>query len=528
MSPDRPGRAFGKSEATAPTAAQAARFDDEAIRTLGVPGPALMENAGRQAALLVQHLYPRGPVTALAGVGNNGGDALVCLRALAAWGRDVSAVIVGGRPDPEPVLHGWDVPRLRIDSGLAEKGGDLACTLAGASVIVDGLLGTGIRGAPRPAFAHAIEAANRAAAPVVALDAPSGVDGTTGDVPGPSIEAAVTVAFGAPKLGTLLHPARGRCGRVVAVEIGLPPGEGEGRWARLATPEWVSRRLPRRAPATHKNEVGPLAVVAGSAMPGAAMLAARTAFRCGAGLVRVCSAPPGTELLAALPEAIFVPTNDEDAVRAAVESSAALAAGPGLGAGQEAARALAWALSARGNRPAVLDADALTLLAGGAAGGLAGLGAAGRVVLTPHPGEMARLAGASVRDVQGDRIGAARALAREGGVVVLLKGAPTVVAAPDGELLVSTCETPSDLAVAGTGDVLTGAVGAFLAQGASPFEGAGLALGATDRAAAMLDLGPSLSPSDVVDALPGALAEPAPSRPRLPFSFVVFDQLPPR
>lgn len=526
MGPDRPRRAFGRSEAAAPTAAQAARFDDAAIRTLGVPGAALMENAGRQAALLIQHLYPRGQVTALAGVGNNGGDALVCLRALAAWGRDVVAVTVGRRPEPEPVLHGWDVPRLRIESGSSQEGGGLARALAGASVIVDGLLGTGIRGAPRPVFAQVIEAANRASAPVVALDAPSGADGTTGDVPGASVEAAVTVAFGGPKLGTLLHPARRRCGRIVAVEIGLPPEDEE--WARLATPEWVSRRLPGRAPATHKNAVGALAVVAGSAMPGAAMLVARAAFRCGAGLVRVCSAPPGTELLAGLPEAIFVPANEEEAVRAAVESSVAVAAGPGLGAGPQAARALAWTLAARGDRAAVLDADALTLLAGGAAGGLAGLDAAGRVVLTPHPGEMARLTGASVQDVQGDRIGAARALAREGGVVVVLKGAPTVVAAPDGNLLVSTCETPSDFAVAGAGDVLAGALGGFLAQGASAFEGAGLALGATDRAAAMLDLGRSLSPSDVVGALPRALAEPAPSAPRLPFPFVVFDQLPPR
>ena len=526
MAPDRPRRASGKSEAAAPTAAQSARFDDQAIRTLGVPGPALMENAGRQAALLVQHLYPRGRVTGLAGAGNNGGDALVCLRALAAWGRDVSAVIVGRRPDPDPTLHGWDLPSARFEAGFSEESGDLAGLLAGAAVVVDGLLGTGARGAPRPAHAQVVEAANAAPAPVVALDAPSGADCTTGDMPGACIEAEVTVAFGAPKLGTLLHPARRRCGRIVAVEIGLPPEEEA--WARLVTPEWVSRRLPRRAPATHKNAVGALAVVAGSAMPGAATLAARTAFRCGAGLVRVCSAAPGTELIAALPEAIFVSADEEEAVRAAVESSAAVAAGPGLGTGPQAARVLQWAMAARGDRTAALDADALTLLAEGAAGGLAALDAGGRVAVTPHPGEMARLTGATVPDVQRDRIGAARALADEGGVIVVLKGAPTVVAAPGGDLLVSTCEMPSDLAVAGAGDVLTGALAGFLAQGASAFEAAGLALGATDRAAAMLDLGPSLSPSDIVDALPPALAAPAPSAPRLPFPFVVFDQLPPR
>ncbi len=488
-----------------------------------------MENAGRQAALLVQRLYPEGRVVGLAGGGNNGGDALVCLRSLAAWGREVAAVVVGRRAEPDPPLHAWDLPRTVFEADKPEAEEDLARMLSGASVIVDGLLGTGARGAPRGPFAHAIEAANDAPAPVVALDAPSGVDGNTGALPGTSISAEVTVAFGGPKLGTLLRPARAWCGRIVAVEIGLPPPDRE--WARLVTPGWVSQRLPSRPAATHKTEVGALAVVAGSAMPGAAALAARSAFRCGAGLVRVCAAPPGAELVAALPEAIFVAAEDERAVADAAEASAALAAGPGLGTGPRAARELEWAMRARGSRPAVLDADALTLAAAaGPADGLATLRGAGggEIVITPHPGEMARLAGASVAEVQRDRVGAARSLAESARVVVLLKGAPTLVADPGGGLLVSTCEAPSDLAVAGMGDVLAGAVGAFLAQGVPAFEAAGLALGATDRAAAALSLGPSLSPSDVVEALPAALAERGPGPERLPFPFVVFDQFAPR
>lgn len=518
MSPDSPRGAFGRPAALAPTAAEAARFDDEAIRGRGVPGAALMENAGRQAALLVHHLHPGGRVVALVGGGNNGGDALVCLRALAAWGRDVAAVVVGRRPEPDLPLHAWDLPQV--------VAGDWTGPLSSASVIVDGLLGTGLRGAPRGRFAQAIEAANEAPAPVVALDAPSGVDGTTGAVPGACIAADLTVAFGGPKLGTLLHPARNRCGRIVAVEIGLPPGGRAG--ARLVTPGWVSRRLPRRPSVTHKNAVGTLSVVAGSAMPGAAALAVRSAFRCGAGLVRVCAAPPGAELVAAVPEAIFVGAADERAVASAVEAGAALVAGPGLGAGPEAARELEWALRARGRRAAALDADALTLLAGGVAGGLEATGGDGDVVVTPHPGEMARLAGASVAEVQRDRVGAARSLAESAGVVVLLKGAPTLVADPGGGLLVSTCDAPSDLAAAGMGDVLTGAVGAFLAQRVPAFEAAGLALGTTDRAVAALDLGASLSASDIVEALPAALAERGAGPARLPFPFVVFDQLPPR
>lgn len=548
--PNALGSPFGWFGVVSPTAGQAARFDEAAIRLRRVSGAALMENAGRQAALVVHQLYPRGKVVALVGSGNNGGDALVCLRALAAWGRDVTALVVGRRPRSDSVAHGWDLQRKTVDPGAADE---VARLLSEASVVVDGLLGTGIKGAPREACARVVGAANEARAPVVALDAPSGVDGTTGRIPGASIEAEVTIAFGWPKLGTLLHPGRTRCGRIVAVEIGLPPAPGgaglglglsterEGfansapasdcnsPWAELVTPGWVSEKLPRRPPSTHKNAVGALAVVAGSAMPGAAVLAARSAFRCGTGLVRACAAPPGiAELVAALPEALFVETASETEVAAAVEASSALAVGPGLGTGAAAARPLEWAMRVRKDVPAVLDADALTLLAGGVAGGVQGLATGGEVVLTPHPGEMARLTGTNVAAVQRDRPAAARSLAATAGAVVLLKGAPSLVAGPDGGLLVATCETPSDLAVAGMGDVLTGAVGAFLAQGVPAFEAAGLALGITDRAAAIRGLGPALSPSDVVEAVPDALAERGPGRTSLPFPFVVFDQCSPR
>ena len=236
----------------APTAGQAAGFDRFAIRDRGVPEPALMENAGRQAALIIQHLFGRGPVVALVGSGNNGGDALVCLRALAAWGHPVTAVTVGERPEPDPVLHGWDLPAV----GFGPAAGDevaLPRLLESAVVVVDGLLGTGIRGAPRAGYATAIEAANRAGGALVALDTPSGVDGTTGEVPGASIRASLTIAFGWPKLGTLLYPARARCGRIVAVEIGFPPdGAQDGEeWAELTTSGWAARRLPLRPVVTH-------------------------------------------------------------------------------------------------------------------------------------------------------------------------------------------------------------------------------------------------------------------------------------
>ncbi len=571
MASSSPERPPGPPGVLAPTSRQAADFDRHAIEGRGVPESALMENAGRQAALIVQHLFPEGPVAALVGSGNNGGDALVCLRALAAWGRSVCSVAVGRRPADDPVLHGWEVPTVRFDrEGTVGEGGPGAGpeaapgagpeaapdagpeaapdagpgaapdavaeavrrALGDAAVVIDGLLGTGIRGAPRGRYAAAIEAAAAAGRPIVALDAPSGVDGATGAVAGAAVRADVTVAFGWPKLGTLLHPGRLHSGRIVAVEIGFPPapapapGPGPATdWARLVTPAWAARRLPHRGPATHKNAVGALTIVAGSAMPGAAILAARSAFRCGAGLVRVCASASARDAILTVPETIFVDAGDDRATRDAIRASDALAVGPGLGTDRDAARQLHMALDARGARPAVLDADALTLLAGGGA-----LGAGGDIAVTPHPGEMARLTGRSVREVQDDRIGAARAFAAAHGVVTLLKGAPSLVADPGGGLLISATEQTSSLAVAGMGDVLTGAVGCFLAQGAAPAPACGLALHVTGRAAAAVALGPSLMPSDVIEGIPAALADTGAGAPvtGLPFPFVTFDQAAPR
>ncbi len=535
-----------------------------------MPEPALMENAGRQTALIIEHLFPDGPVAALVGSGNNGGDALVCLRCLAAWGRSVTAVMVGNRPPVESVLHGWELPVVRFrpdgaeteEAAAADPPGDIASrVLREAAVVVDGLLGTGIRGAPRAGYAAAIEAANGAGAVTVALDAPSGVDGATGAVPGAVVQADLTVAFGWPKLGTLLHPGRVHCGRIVAVEIAFPPGPGAD-WPELVTAGSAARWKPRRPPVTHKKAVGAVTIVAGSAMPGAAVLAARSAFRCGAGLVRVCASGGARDLLLELPETLFVDAADEAALREAVRAADAVAAGPGMGTGDAASHQLAVALQALDDRSAVLDADALTLLARGGADALAllsrgeadavallGHGPAHRpadaptpvsrgpadaprggppIVVTPHPGEMARLMDTSVAAVQDDRIGAARSFASSRGVVTLLKGAPSLVADPHGRLLVSTTEHTSALAVAGMGDVLTGAIGAFLAQGAPPVEASGLALYVTGMAAAATGLGAAMMPSDVVEGIPAALDVDAEAVTELPFPFVTFDQAPPR
>ena len=524
MTPDSLTGPFGKPGARAPTAEQAARFDHSAIVRRGVPEPALMENAGRQAALIVEHLFPGRRAVAVVGSGNNGGDALVCLRALAAWGRSVTAIVVGKRPAPDPVLHDWELPRLELNPPGPGATGDLVQALAGTEVVVDGLLGTGIRGAPRTTYAAVIRAVNEAPGPVVSLDTPSGVDGTTGRVPGVAVSADATVAFGWPKLGTLLYPGREWSGRIVAVEIGFPPG-GTANWPRLITPGWASQVLPRRPAATHKNDVGALAIVAGSAMPGAAVLAARCAFRCGAGLVRVCASGPVGEVVAEVPEAVFVDAGDDRGLREAVRRSDAVAIGPGLGTGDGARRQLEIAMRARELRPAVIDADALTLLAEGRGSGFGVRGDGdGGIVVTPHPGEMARLMACTVAEVQNDRVTSARRLAATTGVVTLLKGVPALLAEPGGGLMVSAQENPSELAVAGMGDVLTGAVGSFLAQGVDPFRAGGLALHVTGRAASHAGLGAALTPTDVVEAIPAALASRGDGATDLPFPFVTFDQ----
>ena len=254
-----------------PTADEMAELDRRAVATGATTERTLIEAAGREVARRLQARWPRGPVVGLLGSGHNGADGLVALRTLEAWGREVRAVACGSAPPEPDVSGGWEIP-LRPRGELRE-----ACR--GASVLVDGILGTGVTGAPREPQAAAIEAVNATGVPVVAVDGPSGVDFTSGRVPGASVEAALTVSLGWPKLGLLLHPARSRCGDLVAVEIGFPPA-GEEMGARAVTGRWVRGLLRRRAPDAHKARAGYLTVVAGQeGMAGASILTARAAGR---------------------------------------------------------------------------------------------------------------------------------------------------------------------------------------------------------------------------------------------------------
>jgi ADP-dependent NAD(P)H-hydrate dehydratase / NAD(P)H-hydrate epimerase len=520
--PPDAGPFFGHALVHAPTGTESTRLDREAISSVGVPGAVLMENAGRAAAQVLAALVPRGPVLVLAGPGNNGGDGIVLARTLAAWGRTVEILVCGDREEPDPLLHGWEVPTSPVPRGLDA----LLPRLDAAAVVVDALLGTGIKGAPREPFAGLIREVNRSAAPVLSLDVPSGVDGDSGAVSGEAVRARWTVGFGAPKLGTLLHPGRERTGRLLAVEIGFPPWSDDASSARVITPGWATRVRPRRALRTHKNAAGRLLLLVGSGeMGGAALLAARAALRAGVGYLRVATPPDLRTLVqGGAPEAVHVDASDEEALLAALGASDAVAAGPGLGTGTPARARLEVLLREGDGIPLLLDADALNLLAAGELGSL-GESGTGPVLLTPHPGEAARLLDGRAEEVVNAPVGAARAVSRRFSATVLLKGTPSLVSPPPGSrapVLVSSSGS-SELARAGMGDVLTGVAGAFLARGASPLEAAGLGLHFTGRAAMRSGEGEALLPTSVVEGLPGAMGEEGDGTTDLRLPFLLLD-----
>lgn len=449
-----------------PTAEEMAELDRRAVEDGAIPERGLIENAGREIAHQVADSFPDGPVTALAGSGHNGADALVALRALSAWGREVRAVECGTGPPEPAVLRGWSIEM--------RPAGRLGAACSDAGVVLDGILGTGVRGAPRPPQAEFIRRVNEIPVPVVAVDGPSGVDFTTGEVPGDCVRAELTLALGWPNLGLLHHPARDRAGEIRSLEIGFPP-PAEELGARAITVPWVRDLLVRRGADAHKGEAGYLTVVAGQeGMAGASVLASRAASRAGAGIVRTLGDPANRVVVqSSVPEGLFDPWSDPESVDAAVEWANAVAVGPGLGRGAGRRELVERVLESAGERPVLLDADALNAWEGepGALGDRLRPGD----LITPHPGELSRLVDREAAEIAADPVNAAREAADRIGTVVLLKGAPTVVADGEGPVRVSPVRSPA-LAAGGTGDVLTGVTGALLAAGTPAVDAAAGAL----------------------------------------------------
>jgi NAD(P)H-hydrate epimerase len=503
------------------TAAEMRALDARAIGALGIPGPRLMENAGAGAARLIARDFApiRGKrVVVLAGRGNNGGDGFVVARHLRARGARVETFLIGRRAevrgDAAEALGRWRGAVREITA--ADPLDPLARALAGAHVVVDALLGTGLTGAAQPPIARAIDAINAGGRPVAALDLPSGLSADAGALLGPTVSATRTYTFAGLKRSLLLHPAAAHAGQVAVVDIGIPPAETvRGITTFLLEPDDVARHVPARAPDAHKGRQGHLLVLAGSrGKTGAAGLAGRAALRAGVGLCTVATPASQQPIVATLAlEYMTEPlaeTADGCVAGAARERIGELAAGrdaialgPGLGVNAETL-ALARALARDDPRPMVIDADGLNALAGHTA---VLTSARGPRALTPHPGEMARLAGLTAADVQADRIETARAFAAAHGVALALKGAGTVIAAPDGRVFVNPTGNPG-MASGGTGDVLTGLVGALLARGLGPV--AALQAGcylhglAGDLAAAALGED-GLVASDLIERIPAAI-----------------------
>ncbi len=505
------------------SSAQMRTLDQRTIE-LGTPGHVLMERAGAGACEMLCSVFPhilapRARVVVIAGKGNNGGDGLVIARLLQRRGvRTVVALLASAadlRGDALRNLRAYRRSRGAVheiaDSGALAK---LLPEMQRAACVVDALLGTGLRSEVTGLYADAIEMINSCGAPVLAVDIPSGLDPDTGAAEGAVVQADATATFGFAKLGQVQHPGIGHCGALAVVDIGI---DGEALLenpprAALLRGESVTDLVPRRSPVAHKGSAGHLAVIAGAlGKAGAAILATRAGLRGGAGLVTMAGPHSVNAVCAsAVPEAMTEPWPDRkgelifeaDRVSALVETRSAVTAGPGLGTGPGVRATVGWLLRYC-HKPLVLDADALNVVAGR----LAPLRrAVAPVVLTPHPGEMSRLAGVSTAEVQADRVGIARAFASDHRCVVVLKGAGTVVAAPDGQIWINSSGNPG-MASGGMGDVLAGLIGALLAQGLAAEEAARLGVYlhgyAADLAAARGTIG--LIASDVIDFLPEAM-----------------------
>lgn len=472
------------------TADQMRAMDRRAITEFGVPGAVLMENAGRAVVeVLISEfgaLHGR-RVVVFCGVGNNGGDGFVIARYLHLARAVVHTVLIGKIEALQGEARTHCDIALHLGLPIDEDPSGVACAKAArtADLIVDAILGTGLHSAPRAPQAAAIAAINAASVPVIAVDLPSGLDADTGAIPGAVVQAMHTVTFAYPKLGMFLYPGAECVGRLHVADIGfdweaLREETGVRLFGSFAltgsfAPAAVVQHLLRRSPDANKGEFGHVGIVAGSqGMVGAPALAAQAAQRAGAGLVTVLTPACAQPLIAGkLNEQMTLPLPERegaaspeafDRIAAFAERAAVLCIGPGLTT-RSGVSELVCRLLAEIRKPIVLDADGLNILALHPDAIQARKDDASTpLILTPHPGEAARLLGTTIPAVQSDRVGAVRELARRFRATVLLKGRYTLVADPEGAITVNTTGNPG-MATGGSGDVLTGVVGALVARG---------------------------------------------------------------
>jgi hydroxyethylthiazole kinase-like uncharacterized protein yjeF len=507
--------------------AQVRDIDRRATDLCRVPSLLLMENAGRGAveeivALFGGRLPPRLEVVVVCGAGNNAGDGYVVARRLALLGANVQVLALADRDRLEgDALVNHDAycgigGRILVlsqgdnSAGFAQDGA-VVQLLAGAELIVDALLGTGVNREVVGLARQLIERVNAVPARKVALDLPSGLDADSGRVHGVAVQAELTVTFAAHKLGLLTPSGLLQAGRVVVKDIGVPLTErdGVGQSAWLVEGTDVARALPRRSPSAHKMSSGRVLVLAGSrGKTGAALLVARGALRAGAGLVTIASWPDALPVIAGrVLEAMTAELDPAQLSRTLdplLEAADVVAIGPGFGLDAGARNVVERVLLGHSGT-IVADADALTHFAGR----LSALRATSRLVLTPHPGELARLLGIDARAVEADRFAALTRAVEESGTTVLLKGPHTLIGTPGSAPRIGPASTPA-LATAGAGDVLCGVI-AGLCCSVEPFVAtwAGVYVHGLAAAGWALEHGADrgLLASEVADRIPRVIAE---------------------
>lgn len=464
------------------TAEEMREMDRMTIEEFGIPGRVLMENAGRGATRMLMEEFGNlagKKIGVMAGRGNNGGDGHVIARYLSEYGFDVGVWLLGTadqvRGDAKAnldLLPGLDIPLVEMPDEAAFESDRAA--LAEIDLWVDAVLGTGLKSDVRGYFGTIIDFINEQKKPVFAVDIPSGLDSDTGMPHGKCVRAAATATFAYAKTGHLQYPGAEYTGKLRVIDIGIPERIanriGPKQW--LMTPESVRTEFSPRPPAAHKGNNGHLLVLAGSpGKTGAAAMAALSALRTGTGLVTLgvpAALNPVLETLVL--EGMTVPLPDDcsgflresafETIMGLLSDKKCLALGPGIGTPDETRKLVHRVLKAC-RVPVVIDADGLNCLAGDTE--LLKISDI-PIVLTPHPGEMARLAGMTTREIQQDRIGCARNFATEHNVHLVLKGAGTVIAHPNGDVFVNPTGNPG-MASGGMGDVLTGMVAGLIAQG---------------------------------------------------------------
>jgi ADP-dependent NAD(P)H-hydrate dehydratase / NAD(P)H-hydrate epimerase len=501
----------------------------------GIASLALMESAGGAVAEFIRQKFkdlPRRRIVVLCGKGNNGGDGFVVARHLKQMGAKPEVILCASvedvRGDGAENLRRWRAfpgdLKIVTDELEWER---VSGALSGNVMVIDALLGTGIRGAAAGFLQRVIHDANTLrgeGSAVVAVDIPSGLEADTGEHPGQTIRADYTITFTAPKIGMLLRDAPALTGNLIVRDIGSPPelidevGKGDLRW--LDAREFGAFAAPRKA-AGNKGDYGHALIVAGSVgKTGAAVLASWAGLRVGAGLVTVATAEPALPAIAAhTPEIMTEPLTATHAgtisprslengyFESLLERKRALAIGPGLSTQKETQEFIRAIVKMREGRRIILDADGLNAFAGRAGE----LKQSKPIAITPHPGEMARLVGGSVPDVQANRIAIARKAAAAWNLFVILKGQQTVIAAPDGRIAINSTGNPG-MATGGTGDVLTGMLAGLTAQYASLDWFHVLCFGvylhglAGDVAFAEYEEAPLMA-SDLIRAIPRALSQ---------------------